>query len=361
MDKINVCIVGCGRISTLNVQGYLENEDANVYAVCDVNARIAKDMAKKWGVDKVYTKYSDVLKDENIHAIELLTPHHLHCEMAIQAFKAGKHVSVQKPMAMNLDECDRMIDAAKKAGVVFKVCENYVHYPAFNKAKELLDAGEIGTPLSIRVKTHIGNPNCGWSIRNRTQLWRMNEKTCGGGPLVFDDGFHKFSVAMYLMGDVDEVHSWIDKTPVVGGIFHVDAPAIISWKHKKQRCFGSMEIVYSDKMTMETDYYPCDDRVEISGTKGVIWVTRCTAKMLDLAPVILFKDKKITEFTDMDTDWAVSFKRSSHNFINAIKGTEEVNLSGERAREIMRFVLASMESSKINRSLTLDEYEKMQH
>lgn len=357
MGKINICIVGCGRISTLQVLGYLDNEDAKIYAVCDTNEKLANEMAEKWGAEKVYTKYEDALKDKNVHAIELLTPHHLHCKMTIQACEAGKHISVQKPMAMNLNECDQMIDAAKKAGVILKVCENYVSYPAFIKAKELIDAGEIGTPLSIRVKTHAGNPECGWEVKNKTQLWRLNEKTCGGGPLVFDDGYHKFSVAMYLMGEVEAVHSWIDKTPVLGGIFNVDAPAVVSWKHKKSRRYGVMEIVFSDKMDMETDYYACDDRVEVSGTEGVIWVTRCTAKMLDLAPVIMYKNKKITEFKDMETDWAVSFIRSSHNFINSIKGTEKVNLSGEQAREVMRFVLTAMESAKQNKAMTLDEYE----
>ncbi|MCK5128798.1 MAG: Gfo/Idh/MocA family oxidoreductase [Clostridiales bacterium] len=360
MSKTNVCIVGCGRISTLNVLGYLDNEDARVYAVCDTNARLAKKMGREWGAEKIYTKYADVLADENIHAIELLTPHHLHCDMTIKACEAGKHISVQKPMAMNLKECDMMIEAAKKAGIVFKVCENYVSYPAFIKAKELIDAGEIGEPISIRLKTHAGNPDCAWEVKAKSQLWRMKEKTCGGGPLVFDDGYHKFSTAMFLMGDVEKVHAWIDKTPVVGGIFHIDAPAVISWKYKKSRRYGVMEIVYSDKMEMDTDYYACDDRVEISGTKGVIWVTRCTAKMLDLAPVILYKDKKVTEFTQMDTDWAVSFIRSSHNFINAIKGIEDVNLSGEKAREVMRFVLTAMESDKQGRALTLDEYEEIE-
>lgn len=359
MSKINICIVGCGRISTLQVLGYQNNDDANIYAVCDTNAKLAEEKGKEWGAEKVYTDYNDVLKDENIDGIELLVPHHLHCKMTIQACEAGKHVSVQKPMAMNLKECDMMIDAAKKAGVVFKVCENYVSYPAFIKAKELIDAGEIGKPLSIRVKTHAGNQSCGWEVKEASTAWRKMEDTCGGGPLVFDDGYHKFSVINYLMGDVDRVHAWIDQTEAAGN-FIIDAPASISWKHKDDRKYGVMEIVYSDDMIMDTDYYACDDRVEVSGEKGVIWVTRCTAKMLDLAPVIMYKNKKVTEFKDMDTDWAVSFIRSSHNFVNAIKGTEEVNLSGEQAREIMRFVLAVMESARVGRELTLDEYEQME-
>ena len=106
MNPIRVAIVGCGRISDLHVLGYKGREDARIVAVCDTNLSHAKSKAKEWGVEKVYSDYQQVLNDKDVDVVELLTPHHLHCPMTIQAAQAGKHISVQKPMALSALEAD---------------------------------------------------------------------------------------------------------------------------------------------------------------------------------------------------------------------------------------------------------------
>ena len=73
--------------------------------------------------------YHDLLKDDEIDAVEILTPHHLHMEMAIAAAEAGKHISIQKPMALNPRDCEKIISATQKAGVILNICENFLFYP----------------------------------------------------------------------------------------------------------------------------------------------------------------------------------------------------------------------------------------
>ena len=138
MSKIKVCIVGCGRIATLNVLGYKDNPDAEVYAVCDIDEQRAMEAAGEWGAAKVYTSYEEALKDPQIDMVDLLVPHHLHCSMTIMGCEAGKHVSVQKPMAMSVKEADMMIASAKKAGVKLKVYENFVFYPPYVDRKSVV-------------------------------------------------------------------------------------------------------------------------------------------------------------------------------------------------------------------------------
>lgn len=357
MNKVRVCIVGCGRISSLQVLGYLNNPDVEIYAVCDLNEERAKQRAKEWGAKKIYKDYNEVLKDPQVDAVDLIVPHNLHCKMTIQACKAGKHVSVQKPMAMNLKEADQMIEAAKKAGVKFKLYENFVFYPPYVKAKELIDAGEIGDPISIRIKLNAGRQDLGWDVEESTWAWRMKEETCGGGPLVFDDGYHKFSIAKYFMGDVEKVFAWIDKTDVIPGVFYEDAPAVITWKYKDGKRYGVMDVTFSKDLYINTDYYVCDERVEITGTKGVLWVTRCTAKMLQIPTLVVYKDGKITSYEGLRDDWSDSFIDSSKDFINCIKNNTEPRLNGEEGREVLRFALAALESAKLNRQVYLEELE----
>ena len=358
MKKLNFCIVGCGRIATLNVMGYKDHPDAQVYAVCDTNREKAEEAAKKWGASKIYTDYTDVLSDPDIDVIELLVPHHLHCKMTVQACQAGKHVSVQKPMAMSLEECDTMINAAKKANVKLKVYENFVFYPPYVKAKQLIEEGVIGEPITMRYKMNAGDQKLGWAVDPATWGWRMNENTCGGGPLVFDDGYHKFSVAKYLMGDVEKVFAWIDRTEVIPDVFYEDAPAMIMWKYKDAKKYGFLDITYSKDLYINTNYYSCDERVEITGTKGIIWITRCTGKMLEVPSLIVYKDGQTTNYNDLRDDWSDSFIDSTKDFVDAIVNDRAPVLSGEDGREILRFALAAVESSKQKREIYLDELEK---
>lgn len=124
MNSIRVAIVSCDRISALHELGYRGREDARIAAVCDTKRKNARAKAKAWGVDKVYTDYQALLTDPDIDLVELLVPHHLHAEMMVEACEAGKHVSVQKPMALTVTEADQMVEAAEKASVVLRVYEN---------------------------------------------------------------------------------------------------------------------------------------------------------------------------------------------------------------------------------------------
>ena len=214
MNPLKVAIVGCGRISDLHQLGYRGREDAKIVAVCDTNKAHAKKKAKEWGVEKVYDKFEHVLADKDIDAVELLTPHHLHCPMTVQAAQAGKHVSVQKPMALCAAEADEMIAAANNAGVILRVYETLVFYPPVVRAKEMIEAARSArfapsacTSAPARV---IPPGRC----RSAAWVWRLNEKQCGGGPLVFDHGYHLFSLGYYLGGPVEKVYAWIDKTPL---------------------------------------------------------------------------------------------------------------------------------------------------
>ena len=379
--SMNFVLVGCGRIATLHVAGYKDYQDAKLYGVYDKNINCAKKFAAEHGIPKVYESYEQVLADDKVTGVEILTPHHLHCQMTIQACNAKKHVSVQKPMALNLVECDQMIEAAKKNGVKLKVYENFVFYPPYQIAKKLLDNGEIGEPQAMRykmnnaalcslnapatkmraksagVKLDEDLPSTGWKVNPLSWAWRLNESLSGGGPVVFDDGYHKFSIIMHMLGDVEKVCAWIDYTPVMPGVYR-DSPATIMWKHKDSKIYGVFDVSCSKDMYIQSKYYTCDERMEITGSRGIIWVTRCTATLLpDVAPVVMYRDGKLTEFWDMPCDWQDSFINCTRDFIDSIKHDREPMLSGERGREVLKFALAAIDSSKQNKEIYLDSYE----
>ena len=157
MDKVRMAIVGCGRISNMNVPGYLQDPNCHVYAICDPLTDRASDQARKWRIEpRIYPSFDQVLNDPNIDAIELLTPIYMHADQVVAALEAGKHVSCQKPMCNTVAEADRIIAAAEKANTYYRVTENFFFYPPIEKAKELIDEGAIGEPSLVRIHTTRG-------------------------------------------------------------------------------------------------------------------------------------------------------------------------------------------------------------
>jgi predicted dehydrogenase len=354
-SPLRVGIIGTGRISDLHAIEYLQNKDARIVAVCDAKRSNAEERGRAWGVaeERIFENYHDLLALPDVDAVEILLPHHLHHQAVLDAAAAGKHISVQKPMALSVAQADEMVQAAKRAGVVLKVFENFIFYPPVQRARELIDAGEIGDPLTIRIKSNAGISQSEWQVPFEAVAWRFNPEQNGGGPLVFDDGHHKFALAWHFMGMADEVHAWIGRTEVGPGAF-LDSPAIVSWKFPGNR-FGSLEVVRSAELEMETQHYAQDDRIEITGTKGVLWITRGHGKMLDVPPVILYRNRRTFTFSDMPVGWEHSFINSTRHFIHAMLSGEAPLLTGEEGRELLRFTLAAQQSARVGHAVRVAE------
>jgi predicted dehydrogenase len=353
MEELRVGFVGAGRISDLHAIEYLANERARIVAVCDIDPDIARMRGEQWGVPaaRIFTDYHDLLALPDVDLVEILLPHHLHHQATLDAAAAGKHISLQKPMALSVAEADAMIAAAKDAGVIFKVFENFIFYPPVQRAKALIEAGEIGDPLTIRIKSNSGTSPTMWDVPLAAWTWRFAPDQCGGGPLVFDDGHHKFSLAWYFMGLAEEVHAWIGATEIAPD-FVLDAPAIVSWKFPNNR-YGSLEVVNSPELVLDTSHYAQDDRIEITGTKGVIWVTRGHGKMMDVPAVVLYRDRQVYTYSDMPVGWEHSFINSTRHFIDAYFAGDPPSLTAWEGREILRFALAAQESARIGQAVRL--------
>lgn len=351
LSSVRVGIIGTGRISDLHAVEYVDNPKAQIVALCDRDPDLARARARKWGVDdaKVYTDVQDLLRDSNVDMVEILLPHHLHLSTALAAIAAGKAVSLQKPMCMNMDEANTLVNAAEAAGRPFRVFENFIFYPPVMKAKELVDAGAIGEPLTIRVKSNPGDPKTGWIIPPSSDAWRQSRQLAGGGPLVFDDGHHHFALAWYFMGNPEVVHAFIGETTTPEG-FVFDAPAMISFRFPGNR-MGNLEIVYSKDLEIITKHYAQDDRVEITGTKGVLWVNCGHGRIGDPPPVMFYRDGTVQTFHNMATGWEASFIQSVRHYIGVLTGGGAPLLTVQQGRDILRFSIAAEESGRTGKAV----------
>ncbi|MBU2643345.1 Gfo/Idh/MocA family oxidoreductase [bacterium] len=352
MEKINVGLIGCGRISDLHVPGYLDRKDAGIYAVCDTDRELARTRQKAWKAEKCFFDYRDLLTDPRVDAVEILSPQPLHEEMTLHAAAAGKHIALQKPMTISLDSADRMLEKVRESGVVFRVSDNYLFYPPIVLAKKMIAQGEIGTPTNLRIKMIAGGSG-GWDIPASAWEWRTREKNEGRGFQVFDHGHHLWATAWYLLGDIERVTGWIDS---LDGI--VDSPAVIMWKYKAGVQYGMCEYAFARDMPIPSRYYANDEWIEITGTKGLLLINRCTGN-INGGPVLNhFDGSKWIPYGDLESDWSSGFRGATDNFIRAIRGETEPLLSGEQGREILRTTLAILKSSRERREVYVDEMDQ---
>jgi len=356
LQQVKIGIIGTGVISELHLLAYEKIPETEVVALCDLNEQAVTAKAKKWGIQKIYSDFNELLTDSEIDAVEVLTPQQTHKEITVAAIKAGKHVSVQKPMAVTMHEVNEMVIAAEGSSKVARVYENFRFYPAILKAKELIENGEIGEPLSIRFKLTNGIGAKGDFAHKKSETWnrRMEIDMSGGGAVTFDHGYHIFTLARDFIGEVESVFAWIGKKKDRNGYIW-DSPAMISWRYKGKDKFGVWEQVWGDDLFIKTKYYAGEDRIEITGSRGIIWVTKCTAEFWDVPSLVLYRDGKLTSFHDLETDWQSSFDGSTRNFIDSVLGKAEPELSFEDGRDVQRMTIAVKKSGDKKRIVNIAE------
>jgi predicted dehydrogenase len=371
---LRVGLIGLGQISNENVLGYLNSPDAKIVAVCSLNKAGAKKWLKRWRLSGVrwYEDYRAMLGCENLDLVEVLTPHHLHCEQAIACANARvKGISLQKPMAITLSECERIIEACRQNGVILKVYENFVFYPVYIKAKELIQQGLIGDLVSIRINTMVGlraGAPLPWCFN--PDAWRADLNASGVGPLVGDDGFHKFSLARWFMErDFEKVSAWIDSETLL------DAPAFVRAKFRRQPGDGpkyaQIDFSFSPRMNLPCDFW-LDEFVEIIGEKGIMWINQCSAagdrKMFQgnqmsnspvFPPIAVFIDGEVKTFlsdiSPQERNWSSSFLASTKHFIQVLRDGGSPIYTGEDGMEVTRYAIAAHVSAETNCDVRLDE------
>ncbi|MFQ5796402.1 MAG: Gfo/Idh/MocA family protein [Candidatus Bipolaricaulia bacterium] len=167
---LGIGIIGAGDIARRHAQGYLKNRDrARIVAIADIDPETTEDRAVQWGVKTYYTDYQELLDRDDIDAVSICTPNRLHAEMTIAAAESGKHVLCEKPIAICLDDADRMIAACEKRRVKLQIGHHFRFHPYFLKVKELIDARRLGRILSIKARKFkngvLGELEASWTDR----------------------------------------------------------------------------------------------------------------------------------------------------------------------------------------------------
>ena len=189
MEKVRIGIIGSGFSAELHADALARNLRAEMVACASPHRANVEKFAARWKIPQVFTDSRQMLERKDIDMVTVSAPNFLHCRMTVDAAAAGKHVMVEKPLAMNLAEADQMIEACRRAKVKLMYAEDLCFAPKYVKAKRIVDEGGIGKVFHIRqLEKHFG-PHTDW-------FWDVERS--GGGAL-FDMGCHGAECARWLL------------------------------------------------------------------------------------------------------------------------------------------------------------------
>ncbi len=191
--KLKVGIIGCGGITNKHLPALERNPDVEVVAFCDILIERAEKMAKEYGTDdaKTYVDYKELLADESIVAVHVLTPNREHSQITIDALKAGKHVMCEKPMAKTYAEAQLMAKTAKETGKILYIGYQNRFAPASLYAKKMCAAGELGEVYYAKAHALRRRAVPTWGVF-------LDADAQGGGPLI-DIGTHALDLTLWCM------------------------------------------------------------------------------------------------------------------------------------------------------------------
>lgn len=194
--RVGVCVVGLGWMGRVHSEALASIPEEATLFVCSRSEEKSREFAQRYGAAGWFTDYEQVLKDERVHAVDLCLPHHLHGPYARQAFAAGKHVLVEKPMASTWEEAVGMVEEARRQGRLLAVAENMRTYPQCAEAQRRIQEGALGEVFFLQVNH--------FAFYTPQTEWRWALETAGGGALI-DVGHHYVDLAVMLGGRVRRV------------------------------------------------------------------------------------------------------------------------------------------------------------
>lgn len=319
MNGVKVGIIGIGNMGSAHLRMITGGNipDMTVTAVCDIDTKKLNSARNTYPALRVFEDYTDLLKNSDTNAVIIAVPHPLHAEIAIEAFKYGKHVLVEKPLDITVSAAEDLCAAAEKSGKVFAIMFNQRTNGLFRKAREIVKSGELG-----EIKRSV------WIITNwyRTQsyydsgTWRATWRGEGGGVLL-NQAPHNLDIWQWICGRPTAVTAFCN-----AGKFHnieVEDEATI---------YAEYENGATGVFITSTGDCPGTNRLEITGTRGKTVLENGTLKLWKLSEDERDICKNATEgFVSPETEYSefTAEREDAHagilkNFTGAILYGEEL-------------------------------------
>lgn len=348
MDRIGIGIIGSGGIARgAHLPGYraLEREGVKIVAVCDVDEATAKRAASEFHVDHVYTDYERMLERDDIDAVSICTPNYLHKQPTVDALEAGKHVLVEKPLAMNAVEGKEMVEAARRTDRKLQVGFMNRFNSRALALKRFIDAGEMGEIYYGRAQALRRRGIPGWGV------FTQKDKQ-GGGPLI-DIGVHILDLTLWLMGHPKPV-SVSGKTYTKFGTRSGVLGLMGQWDPAKYTVedlgIGFVRFDNGATLTVEASFAANLEKdvfnTELYGTEG-----GCT---YEPARMYFERHQTLVDATPVFLPQTKPYELEVRAFVQAIRDDTPVEVPGEQGLMVTQILDAIYQSSEEGREVGIE-------
>ncbi|MBQ7120538.1 MAG: Gfo/Idh/MocA family oxidoreductase [Oscillospiraceae bacterium] len=199
---INIGLIGCGKISAGQIAAIDTIENAKIVAACDLSEENLKAVTEKTGA-RAYTDYKELLTKEKIDLVIISLPHFLHGEATCFAAEKGIDVFLEKPMGISVADCKNMIEVCRENNVMLWVGHAHCFNPAYMRAKELIDSGKLGSPISFSETR-----NMDYFAASRPR-WFLKKELSGGG-IMINLGAHCLDKMKFFSGsEIADIHGQV--------------------------------------------------------------------------------------------------------------------------------------------------------
>jgi len=259
-EEIKAAVVGYGGAYSMGQIHLLRMEETGIKptAVAEIDPERLESAKEDFPGIQTFGSLTEMLeRSDDVNCITIVTPHNTHASLAVEALESGRHVIVEKPMALTTEECDSMIGAAEKNGLMLSVHHNRHWDGCIMNAVERIREGSIGDV--VRVEAHMG------SWKKPVETWRSSKSASGG--ILYDWGIHLLEYTFQIIdSEIVEVNGfskrgfWADTTELKDDTNEDEALAVVRYKNG---CWSSLSI-------SSIDSSPKKGQMEITGTKGTL-------------------------------------------------------------------------------------------
>lgn len=326
-EKLGFGVIGCGRIAPKHTESIIAIPDAELVAVCDIIPERAEDFARRYKAEP-YLDYRELLQRDDIDIVTIATPSGSHAEIGIDAARAGKHVMVEKPMAMTLKDADRLIAACREEGVKLGV----IHQNRFNKAvktlRAALEAGRFG-------KLTHGQATIRWNRNDeyyKQASWRGTRLQDGG--VLMNQSIHNIDLLQWMLGPAESVFGYT--TTALRPIEMEDvAGAVIRFKN------GAIGLIEA-----ATTIYPknIEETLNIFGETGSVIIGGIAVNRIEVWEFPDSEEEKQRIFAAQENDpptvYGFGHREIIEDMIKAVKNDGVPAVPGEEGRKALEIILA---------------------
>lgn len=323
--KLKFAVIGCGRMGARRIRTIVDHFDTELISVVDVNQDIARDFSKRFECNS-FCDFKDAINDDDVDCVVVSVPNNFHAIISIAALENGKHVFCEKPLARNPKEAFTMVEAAEKNGCFLKTGSNLRCFPSVEKAKKLIDQGEIGEILYLRG--WIGN-----SGKHLENSWYSKAEMSGGGTFL-DNGVHMLDLTRIFLGEIKTCFGEVKTlywpiSPLEDngfGIFHASN--------------GKMAFVQSSWTEWAGYMY-----MEVYGSEGSICIDnrnhQCITALMEKSG-----EKRIFDYSLLPPQ---SYEREFEEYVRALRDGRQPLASGFDGMRAVQMAYGVYESSRTKR------------